>query len=51
MFNMTGRNVPDYLMKTRLDNIETLYGGFEFGVRQSNNNNFTKGNILSSPCC
>ena len=33
MFNMTKRNVPDYLIKTRLDHIETMYGGFEFGVR------------------
>ena len=32
MFNMTKRNVPDYIIKTRLDNIETMYGGFEFGV-------------------
>ena len=32
MFNMTKRNVPDYLIKTRLDHIETMYGGFEFGV-------------------
>ena len=38
MFNMTRRNVPDYLMKTRLDNIETMYGGFEFGVRQFKKN-------------
>ena len=33
MFNMTGRNVSDYLIKTRLNNIEKLYGGFDFGVR------------------
>ena len=36
MFNMTKRNVPDYLIKTRLDNIETMYGGFEFGVSHDN---------------
>ena len=44
MLNMTGRNVPDYLIKTRLDNIEKLFGGFEFGVRYSNS--YTSSSII-----
>ncbi len=33
LYNLTGRNISDYLMKTREDFFKRRYGGFEFGVR------------------
>ncbi len=32
LYNMTGRNISDYLIKTRGDFYKRRYGGFEFGV-------------------
>ena len=33
LYNLTGRNISDYLLKTREDFYKKRYGGFEFGVR------------------
>jgi hypothetical protein len=32
LYNLTGRNISDYLIKTRGDFYKRRYGGFEFGV-------------------
>jgi hypothetical protein len=31
--NLTGRNISDFLLKTRSQFYKRRYGGFEFGVR------------------
>lgn len=33
LYNLTGRNISDYLLKTRDKFYKRRYGGFEFGIR------------------
>ncbi len=33
LYNLTGRNISDYLIKSRAEFKRRRYGGFEFGVR------------------
>jgi ATP-binding cassette subfamily A (ABC1) protein 1 len=43
LHNMTGRNISDYLIKTRHGYYKRRYGGFEFGVRNPMaNRNFSQ---------